>query len=173
MIFSHNGMKLATTSLTIATEDPKTPEHTSVVLRHAGDDYYLDKVWIQGKNYGYEFVIPRDVKSRTEEQTASSSTVGATYAPTAEKEENETTAEVTQPAEPAPPPPPAVADTRAPVPEPQLEAQNTPPPAPEETTPAPAPAPVMPQTAGNWLALLLSGSMLCAAGLILRRLRFA
>jgi hypothetical protein len=149
MIFGDNGMKLKATAITIATLNNNTPDKTEVTLHHFGNDYYFDKVWIQGKNYGYEFVLPPSVKARRNEQMQPY-TVAATYEPTPQKEEPQQTA-----AAPPPPPPPA------PAPE---EAQNTPP-------PAPAPPPPMPHTAGNWLGLMLSGGMLSGAGMMLRKLR--
>jgi hypothetical protein len=56
-----------TSVMTIDTMDKKAPEDTKVVLQQIGDDYYFDKVWIQGKNYGYEFVFPESVRSRQRE----------------------------------------------------------------------------------------------------------
>ncbi|HKD05235.1 MAG TPA: hypothetical protein VKB79_04960 [Bryobacteraceae bacterium] len=161
MIFSDNGMKLQATSLTIPTLDNNTPDKTSVILHHFGNDYYFDKVWVQGKNYGYEFPLPPAVKARQREEMQPY-TVAATYQQTAQKEEN------TQVAASAPPPAPAPAAAPAPepAPAPQVVAQNTPPPA-----PAPAPTPEMPHTAGTWLELMLSGSMLSGAGFLIRKLR--
>ena len=160
MIFSDNGMKLRTTSLTIPTMKIDTPDKTSVVLHHFGNDYYFDKVWIQGKNYGYEFPLPPAVKAREREQMQPY-TVAATYAPTEKKEETTEVAKNNTTETPAPAPAPAPVQQ-----EPQQEAMNTPPPA-----PAPAPAPAMPHTAGNWLQLMLSGGMLSGAGMMLRKLR--
>lgn len=154
MIFGDNGMKLKATAITIATLNNNTPDKTEVTLHHFGNDYYFDKVWIQGKNYGYEFVLPPSVKARRNEQMQPY-TVAATYEPTQQKEEPQQTAAA------APPPP---APEPAPAPQPVQEAQNTPP-------PAPAPAPAMPHTAGNWLAMMLSGGMLSGAGMMLRKLR--
>src|SRR5581483_7174979 len=79
-IFSDDGMKLRTTSLTIPTLDNNTPESTKVILHHYGDDYYFDKIWIQGKNYGYEFPLPNAVKSRMREKMQPY-TIAATYEP--------------------------------------------------------------------------------------------
>ena len=62
-------MKLRTTSLTIPTLDNNTPENTKIILHHYGNDYYFDKIWIQGKNYGYEFPLPNAVKSRMRERS--------------------------------------------------------------------------------------------------------
>ena len=77
-IFSNDGMKLETAVLTVPTVDNNTPDKTEVVLHHFGNDYYFDKVWIQGKDYGYEFPLPQDVKSR-ESERGSPVTVGAKY----------------------------------------------------------------------------------------------
>jgi len=90
---------LRTSTMTIPTLDNNTPENTKVVLHHYGDDYYFDKIWIQGKNYGYEFPLPDAVKSRMRERMEPY-TVAATYE---QSKKEETVAETT----PAPPPPPA------------------------------------------------------------------
>ncbi|MDE3199000.1 MAG: hypothetical protein KGN84_21805 [Acidobacteriota bacterium] len=165
MIFSDNGMKLRTTSLTIPALKTNTPEKTSVVLHHIGGDYYFDQMWIEGKNYGYEFPLPPSVKMRQREEMKPY-TVAATYAPAAKKDETPEVARNTKPAAPAPPPSPEPAAQ----PQPMQEAMNTPPPAP---APVPVPissAPAMPHTAGNWLQLMLSGGVLSGAGIALRRL---
>ena len=164
-IFSNNGMKLQTSTLTIPTLDNNTPENTKVVLHHYGNDYYFDKIWIQGKNNGYEFPLPNAVKSRVRERMEPY-TVAATY-----EQSRETVAQNTTPA-PAPAPEPAP----APAPERTETAQNTPPPAP---APAPAPAPEpppaptvperLPTTSVGWLTLVVSGSLFAAAGMLLRR----
>ncbi len=162
-IFSDDGLKLETSVLTIPTLDNDTPEHTRVILHHFGDDYYFDKIWVQGKNYGYEFPVPPSIRNRTNEQT--NYTVAATYQPTTPP------APVAQntPPPPAPAPAPEPAPAPAPAPAPEV-AQNTPPP------PAPAPAPQpepqqMPHTSIGWLTLVVSGSLLSSAGLLLRRVR--
>jgi hypothetical protein len=156
MIFSDNGMKLKTTSLTIPALENKTPERTSVLLHRYGNDYYFNKVWIQGKNYGYEFPLPAAVKSRQRE-AMQPYTVAASFEPTAQKEEV---------AAAVPAPAPAPAAVPEPAPPPQQVAQNTPPP-----KPASPPTPPMPQTASNWLSLVVGGAMLAAAGMMLRKIR--
>jgi len=83
LIYSYNGMKFETTAMTIKTLDQRTPEDTKVVLHHFGSDYYFDKVWIQGKNYGYEFPVPDSVKAR-EKERAEPIAVAATYQSTPE-----------------------------------------------------------------------------------------
>ena len=165
MIYSDHGMKLRATSMTIAALDNNTPEKTSVILHHFGNDYYFDKVWIQGKNYGYEFPLPPAVKARQKEELQPY-TVAATYEPTQKKEEPQQVA-----AAPAPAPAPVAAPEPAPAPAPAPQvAQNTPPPAPA-AAPEPAATPSMPQTASNWMTFLLSGLLLSGAGLMLLQLR--
>jgi hypothetical protein len=151
-VFSKDGLKLETTVLTIPTLDNSTPNNTKVVLHHYGDNYYFDKIWVQGKNYGYEFPVPPSIRNRTNEQQGYQ--VAATYQPAP--------APVAQNTPPPPAPAPAPAPEPAPAPAPEV-AQNTPP-------PAPAPAPQeMPRTSIGWLTLVLSGSLFAGAGLLLRR----
>jgi len=66
--FNDGGMKLETTAMAIPTLDNRTPEHTKLILDHVGDNYYLHKIWVQGKDYGYEFPLPRDIRQRDIEQ---------------------------------------------------------------------------------------------------------
>jgi len=187
LIYSDQGMKFETSVMTIPALDNRTPEDTKVVLHHFGPDYYFDKVWIQGKNYGYEFPLPDSVKARMKERMEPIN-VAARYE-SAPAETTTTTTENTQ------------TQTRtetavAPQPEPaQPEATQTAPAQTEVAQAAPAPAPTtdqnatdqnayrndqsnlnqgaadraMPSTAANWLMMLLSGGALSGAGLALRR----
>jgi len=168
LIYSDHGMKFETSAMTIPAYDPNTLENTKIVLHHFGPDYYFDKVWIQGKNYGYEFPLPDSVKAR-EKETLTAVTVPARYEATQATTE---TTQQTAAAEPAPAPA-AREET--------VIAQNTTPPpaepapaAPEPSAnreePAPAPAPQsLPATSADWLMMLLSGGTLSGAGLMLRR----
>ena len=179
-IYTDNGMKLKTTVQTIPALDNNTPDSTKVILHHYGSDYYFDKIWVVGKNYGYEFPLPPAVKSRTRERMEPY-TVAATYesAPAqttvAASTDTSATAQQTQTAEATPAPAPAPAAASAPA----------------DTTPAPvvtadnsasssntgnnnagndmAPKPRMPHTADNWFALVLIGSITTLFGLLLRR----
>jgi hypothetical protein len=162
-IYSDNGMKFETSAMTIPSYQVLTPDQTTVSLHHFANDYYFDKVTIQGKNYGYEFPLPNSVKQREKESQAPIS-VAATYqaqpapAPEAAAPPAETQPEIAQ----APP-----------APQPEPEAQPEPQPAPQEAAPAPEPAPEanreLPTTSAGWLTMLLSGGMLSGAGLLLRR----
>src|SRR5947209_16418157 len=98
LIYSDNGMKFETSAMTIPALDQNTPERTSVILHHFGPDYYFDKVWIQGKDYGYEFPLPNSVKMRERERMEAVN-VPASYSTTTETTETTTTtAQNTQPA---------------------------------------------------------------------------
>jgi hypothetical protein len=171
MIFGDNGMKLKATALTINALDINTPEKTSVVLHHYGNDYYFDKVWIQGKNYGYEFPLPPAVKARSRE-ALQPYTVAANYDQTSDKAADTTTSASAAPA-------PSTDNSAAASTDNTQVAQNTPAPTMDNSSnnnsnnsaPAPASEPAMPHTAGNWLGLMLSGGMLSGAGAMLRKLR--
>jgi len=172
--FSDGGMKLETTAMAIPTVDNRTPSETKLVLDRYGSDYYLNKIWVQGKDYGYEFPIPDSVRRR-ENERMSAANITATYTPQAATTTTETarttTTEQTEiaqaPPTPAPEPAPQVEAAPAPAPEPA--------PAPMQTAPAPAPAPMaadrpeMPHTASNWMNLLLGGGLLVSSGLALRQ----
>lgn len=81
LVYSDNGMKFETSAMTIPALDPDTARDTKVTLHHLGQDYYFDKIWIQGKDYGYEFPLPGSVKAREKEQVAAVS-VPAQYSST-------------------------------------------------------------------------------------------
>jgi len=78
LIYSDNGMRFETSAMTIPALDPNTARDTKVILNHLGNDYYFDKIWIQGKDYGYEFPLPDSVKARQNEAMQPVS-VAATY----------------------------------------------------------------------------------------------
>jgi hypothetical protein len=165
--FVDGGMKLETTAMAIPTLDNRTPEHTKLVLDHVGDNYYLHKIWVQGKDYGYEFPLPRDIRQREMERNAPATVVAQTTEQKSEattvaqnetvKEEART--EIAQ-AAPAPTPEPTPAPAPAPVPEVREQAEQ-----------APAPEPTMPHTATNWFSLAIGGALLAASGLALRQAR--
>jgi len=67
LIYGDNGMKFQTSALTIPALQNRTQPDTRVILHHIGSDYYFDKVWVQGKDYGYEFPLPNSVKMREKE----------------------------------------------------------------------------------------------------------
>jgi hypothetical protein len=163
--FTDEGMKLETTAMAIPTLDNRTPEHTKLILNHVGSNYYLHKIWVQGKNYGYEFPMPRELRRReievnapativaqtTEQKTESTVAQNETVKEETKAESNTEIAQVTPPPAPAPAPAPVVRE------------QADQPPAPAE--------PTMPHTAANWFGLALGGSLLAASGLALRQVR--
>jgi hypothetical protein len=163
--FTDQGMKLETTAMTIPTLDNRTPEHTKLVLDHIGSNYYLHKIWVQGKNYGYELPLPSDIRRREQERNAPE-TVVAQYTPPKVEESTTVVAEQkeetrTEVAQAPPPPAPAPEPTPAPAPAPPVVREQA-----EQ-----APPPAMPHTAANWLGLALGGGLLAASGLALRRVR--
>ena len=46
-------------------------KETKVILHRFGDDYYFDKMWLQGKGYGYLFIQPDSLKARERERRES------------------------------------------------------------------------------------------------------
>jgi len=181
LFYTDNGMKFETSAMTIPALDINTARDTKLVLNHIGDDYYIDKIWVQGKDYGYEIPMPKGLKAREGEKMAQTTVTGQ-YEPS-----NTTTAQATQPSTP---PPPVTSQTETPPAQPQNNEATHPTENPV-TTPAPTPTPEantanrsmdeaanttpaptkMPNTAANWLMMLLSGGTLSGAGLMLRRKR--
>ena len=56
------------TVITLPTEQNKASEDTLVVLQRFGNNYYFDKIWVQGRGSGYEFPLPENVKSMERER---------------------------------------------------------------------------------------------------------
>jgi len=179
LVYSDNGMKFRTSAMSIPALDPNTARDTKVVLHHLGNDYYLDKIWVQGKDYGYEFPLPDRVKSREKEMSEPVS-VAATYSTSPGTEntsaENTTTTNTqmsqntTPPVENTTPPP---VQTTTP-PDHSNMAQNTTPQSSMPSNSADRSANTndtntMPRTSAGWLMMLLSGGALSGAGLSLRR----
>ena len=190
VIYSNSGLKYEATVNAIPAEKNQPPDNTRVVLHHYGPDYYFDKIWVAGKNYGYEFPVPTNIKERQREREAPVS-VAATYQAPAEPVAAQNTtptvpsAPVTAPgndqaAQNTPPPEQVAQNTPA---EPQ-QAQNTPP---QNTPPAPTNTPEnnsadrqagqnsknqqLPATSADWVMMLLGGGSLSGIGLALRRKR--
>jgi hypothetical protein len=190
LIYSDNGMKFETSAMTIPALDQNTPEKTNVILHHFGNDYYFDKVWIQGKDYGYEFPLPDSVKSRQKERmepvsvAANYSSVPQTQTQTATTTKQTTTAAqtttpapTTQPATTQPQttqPPATTRSTTTAQAQPETTTQpTTMPPATtmRSATPENSANREMPNTSAGWLMMLLSGGTLSSAGILLRRKR--
>jgi len=179
LIYGDNGMKFQTSALTIPALQNRTQPDTRVMLHHIGGDYYFDKVWVQGKDYGYEFPLPNSVKQRMNEAmqpvsvTASASSIPATTQPA-------TTAQATtQPATTQP----ATTTRRTTTPQATTQAATTTQATTQQqtttaqdtadraaTTPS-STTPDMPHTDAGWLMMLLGGGTLSGLGLSLRRKR--
>lgn len=80
LFYTNNGMKFETSAMTIPALDQNTARDTKVILNRVGDDFYISKIWVQGKDYGYELPVPKSLKDREKESTET--TVAATYQPT-------------------------------------------------------------------------------------------
>lgn len=151
LIYSDKGMKFETSAMTIPAVEVNTPESTKIVLHRFGSDYYFDKIWIQGKDYGYEFPLPNSVKQRESERMQAVS-VPANYqavpdtttATTTSAETSVTPAPVTP--EPVTPEPAATATQTTPPaaePQPMVDANQN------ASSASTAPAPMAPSTMDN------------------------
>src|ERR1051325_7634167 len=89
---------------TIPVLDNLTPTRTHLVLRRSGGIDYLRHVWIEGKNYGYEFNIPD--QDRLSAAGANDVTLTATYTPEAPPVVAQNQPEPAREAAPAPSPAP-------------------------------------------------------------------
>jgi hypothetical protein len=185
LIYSDNGMKFETSAMTIPALDINTARDTKVVLHHFGPDYYFDKIWIQGKDYGYEFPLPNSVKARERERMQPVS-VAATYqatpsteASTATTTQRTTTAAATEQTTTAAQQPTTAAQQPTTAAQQPTTTQATTQPQTSTATQSMATsepsanreAPAMPHTSAGWLGMLLAGGALSGAGLKLRRSR--
>lgn len=192
LIYGDNGMKFETSAMTIPALQNRTQPDTRVLLHHIGDNYYFDKVWVQGKDYGYEFPLPNSVKMRENEAAqpvsvaGTASTVTQPPAATEQTATEQTTTQQNVATEQSN----NQGTTQAPVTEQTQPVQQQPV---QEATPQPVnppvvaqpdttqqqtadrsvdtssdSAPTMPQTSAGWLMMLLSGGALSGAGVTLR-----
>ena len=90
LFYSKDGMKFETSAMTIPALDPNTARDTKLVLNHVGDDYYISKIWVQGKDYGYELPVPDAIKSRQNERITET-TVAGNYTSSSSTDVNTTT----------------------------------------------------------------------------------
>jgi hypothetical protein len=73
-IFGEQGMRHEATLISIPAFRHETPERTQVLLRRAAnDEYFLNQMWVQGKNYGYEFPMPERARALDREHRGSPS----------------------------------------------------------------------------------------------------
>ena len=195
LFYSDNGMKFETSAMTIPVLDINTARDTKVVLNRIGDDYYYDKVWVQGKDYGYEFILPKEARARRRELMAqvtvpastSSSTITTTTTTTTTDDADanriaEAEIQTEQPVQQAE----VNVDVNADLEKPDLDTKaeldvKTDVEAPVETdlsssadremdqNPAPAERTTMPTTYTGWLAMMLGGGALLGAGFVVRK----
>jgi len=189
LVYSDGGMKFQTSALSIPALDPNTARDTKLVLDQVGNDYYLDKIWVQGKDYGYEFPLPSNVKSRQKELQQSTLAARNTPSSSTETSASTTTEQNTEPATSATS---SSATESAQQTTPPPVEQSNPQPMQSATPPAQQAEPstptseqgsadraadntndtnAMPHSSAGWLLTLLSGGTLSGAGLMLRRRR--
>jgi hypothetical protein len=195
LIYSDNGMKFQTSALTIPALQNRTQPDTRVVLHHIGNDYYFDKVWIQGKDYGYEFPLPNSVKMREREAmapvsvAATASSVPATTTQGATTNQSTVQQQTTNQAQTMPPvtnqattqqatnqqattqqaTTQQATTQQATNQQATTQPQTTMPPATENNTANRSEStPAMPHTDAGWLMMLLSGGALSGLGAKLR-----
>ncbi len=189
LIYGDNGMKFQTSALTIPALENRTQPDTRVMLHHIGNDYYFDKVWVQGKDYGYEFPLPNSVKQREREAmapvsvAASSSSVPQATMQAATTQAATTQAATTQKATTAQASTPVQTTQSATTAQSTVQQQTTtqatttPQSTADrsvDTTPATndnSSTPAMPHTNAGWLMMLLGGGTLSGLGASLRRKR--
>jgi hypothetical protein len=109
LFYTKDGLKFETSAMTIPALDPDTARDTKVILNHVGEDYYISKIWVQGKDYGYELPVPEILKSRQNERV-SQTTLSGTYQSSSSTEPETsaaTTTSATTTASAAPVAPPA------------------------------------------------------------------
>jgi hypothetical protein len=188
LIYGDNGMKFQTSALTIPALQNRTQPDTRVILHHIGNDYYFDKVWVQGKDYGYEFPLPNSVKMREKEAmapvtvaanassvpaaTAQAATTQAATTQPATTTQASTPAQTTQPATTTQSTMQQQTTTQATTQAATTPAATTPQSSADraETTPSSS-TPEMPHTDAGWLMMLLGGGTLTGLGATLRRKR--
>ncbi|SRR5579885_1250347 len=141
LVLKNNGRNYETSAITIPALNNNTPDATRAIIRRVGSNYYLDTIWIAGKNYGYQFELPEEAKKEINKGPETAALSFNYQAP--------------QQAVAAAPPPPPVKEGK---PEPVQVAQAPPPPArqPEATAPPPPPEQParLPQTSSGWANVL-------------------
>ena len=55
-IRSDNGIMVVAEVMRISGSDTKRPDRTEVILRRESGKYQVDKIWLQGREYGYELL---------------------------------------------------------------------------------------------------------------------
>ena len=74
-VFSEDKMRAEAAVITIDTEGKQPSKDTKLILYKfpGNDNFYIDKMWIQGLNTGFEFPVPdkfKDLKREREESIA-------------------------------------------------------------------------------------------------------
>jgi hypothetical protein len=64
VISNGNDTKVETMAMFAMTLHLRPPVNSSVSLYQLGNNYYLDKVWVQGNPYGFRVALPKSVRNR-------------------------------------------------------------------------------------------------------------
>jgi len=67
LFYNGDGMKFEASARANRAWDPVRREDTRVTLDHIGDSYYIDKIWIQGKDSGYQLPLPKGTRELEKE----------------------------------------------------------------------------------------------------------
>jgi cell division septation protein DedD len=163
--FSSGSTKLDTTFTEIPSLQSTAPTETKTILEDEGDGARLSRIWVQGKNYGYEF--PGKTVPVTEPVVASSQTRADTPQNYVRPATPSELAEV-QTAETPAPTPVALQAQAQPQPAPITPAPQNPTSVVAQATPTPVTdTPPIPATALGWVSILFAGLTVAAVGLFL------
>jgi hypothetical protein len=55
-----NGARTETSARAMPIVENRTQPETRVLLARVAGKYYLDKIWIKGWSYGFQFTVPKD-----------------------------------------------------------------------------------------------------------------
>ena len=55
-ILSEKGSSVTAVVMRISEPNNKRADHTQVILQHSGNTYQMDKIWLEGRDYGYELL---------------------------------------------------------------------------------------------------------------------
>ena len=69
-VYAGHGMKFETLLRAIPEEERGGAPRTALFLRGSGGEYSLDRMWIEGRSMGYEFLNPARAKSIERERGA-------------------------------------------------------------------------------------------------------
>jgi hypothetical protein len=63
VIRSTDGARSEISAQIVPTYSKQTQQDTRVYYHHVGNNYYFDRIWVKGRNFGYKFVLPKNAKA--------------------------------------------------------------------------------------------------------------